>query len=70
MTNQEAPRLYDVKAVVTYLQSIGATAATETFVRGLINSGQLPHLKIGKAFFVSKASIDAWLSKSERRSRA
>jgi|GEM_PF-6277566 len=63
------PRLYDIPGIVTYLQSVGATAATATFVRGLINSGQLPHLKVGKSFYVSKASIDAWLAKSERRAR-
>jgi excisionase family DNA binding protein len=67
--NEQPPRLYDVQGLVGYLQSIGATAATATFVRGLINSGQLPHLKIGKAFFVSKAAVDAWLAKAERRSR-
>jgi excisionase family DNA binding protein len=66
----EAPRLYDIPGIVGYLQSVGATAATSTFVRGLINSGQLPHLKIGKAFYVSKAALDAWLAKAERRSRA
>jgi excisionase family DNA binding protein len=65
----ETPFLYDILGVVGYLQRVGATAATATFVRGLINSGQLPHLKIGKAFYVSKAAVDAWLAKSERRSR-
>jgi hypothetical protein len=69
-TMNDAPRLYDIPGIVGYLQSVGATAATATFVRGLINSGQVPHLKIGKAFYVSKSAIEAWLAKSEKRSRA
>jgi excisionase family DNA binding protein len=68
--SQETPRLYDIPGIVGYLQSVGATAATSTFVRGLINSGQIPYLKIGKAFYVSKAAVDAWLLKSERRTRS
>jgi hypothetical protein len=66
----ESPRLFDIAGTVGYLQSVGATAATATFVRGLINSGQLPHLKIGKASYVSKSAIEAWLAKSEKRGRA
>jgi hypothetical protein len=66
----EPPRLYDIAGTVGYLQSVGATAATATFVRGLINSGQLPHLKIGKAFYVSMSAIESWLAKSEKRNRS
>jgi excisionase family DNA binding protein len=68
--SQDAPRLYDIAGIVGYLQSVGATAATATFVRGLINSGKLPHLKIGKAFYVSKAALDGWLGKAELRRRS
>jgi excisionase family DNA binding protein len=62
--------LFDISGVVTYLKSVGASAASATFVRGLINSGQLPYLKVGKAFYVSKSAIEAWLAKSEKRNRA
>jgi excisionase family DNA binding protein len=65
----DAPRFFAVKAFVGYLQSVGVTAATPTFVRRLINSGQIPFVKVGKAYFVSRASIDGWLAKSERRAR-
>ena len=62
-------RLFDIGAAVAYLQAIGATTATVNFVRGLITTGQLPHLKIGKKFFVSRASLDGWISSHERRRR-
>jgi helix-turn-helix protein len=68
--SDENRALFDVAGAVSYLQRVGATAATATFVRSLINSGALPHLKIGKAFYVSRNSIDAWLAKAEKRSRA
>jgi hypothetical protein len=61
--------LYDIAGAVSYLHRVGASAATTTFVRSLINSGTLPHLKIGKAFYVSRASIDSWLAKAEKRNR-
>jgi hypothetical protein len=62
-------RLFDILAVVAYLKTIGANAATPNFVRGLISSGQLPHVKIGKKFFVSKGALDSWLLSHERRRR-
>jgi hypothetical protein len=62
-------RLYDVHAAAQYLVSIGAVGTTVHFVRGLIGRGDIPHLKIGKAFFVSRESLDVWLQKNERRSR-
>jgi excisionase family DNA binding protein len=67
---EENRTLYDIAGAVSYLQRVGATTATATFVRGLISSGQLPHLKIGKAFYVSKSAIEAWLARSEKRNRA
>jgi excisionase family DNA binding protein len=62
-------RLFDVSAAAAYLQSIGATAASKNFIRGLIASGQVPHLKIGKRFFVSRTALDGWLSNRETRFR-
>ncbi len=65
----EERTLYDIAGAVSYLQRVGANAATTTFVRSLINSGALPHVKIGKAFYVSKTSIDSWLARAEKRNR-
>ncbi len=62
-------RLYDIAGAVEYLRNIGATAATPNFMRGIIGRGEVPHLKIGKKFFVSRESLDSWLQKHERRSR-
>lgn len=65
----EAPQLFDIHAAAKYLHSIGATAATEKFIRSLISSGQLPHVRIGKAFYVSKTAVDAWLARAEKSVR-
>jgi excisionase family DNA binding protein len=65
----ENQTLFDIAGVVGYLRRVGASAATTTFVRSLIGSGALPHIKIGKAFYVSRAALDAWLVKAERRAR-
>jgi hypothetical protein len=62
-------RLFNVQDAVGYLRSIGATSATVTFVRNLINSGQVPHIRISKRFYVTRAAMDAWLSHHERRAR-
>jgi Helix-turn-helix domain len=62
-------RLFDVKDATAYLVSIGARGATVSFVRTLISSAQVPHLRIGKKFYVSRASLDRWLETRERRAR-
>lgn len=69
MDEKQERLVYDIKNAVAYLHLLGAKAATVTFVRSLINSGAIPHIKIGKAFYVSKTSIDAWLVKAEKRNR-
>jgi excisionase family DNA binding protein len=66
-TQPTEQRLFDISAAVAYLRGLGATAATPNLVRTLIASGSLPHLRLGKKFYVSKAAIDLWLSRSERR---
>jgi hypothetical protein len=62
-------RLFDIVSAAGYLQAIGATSATPKFVRTLVADGDLPHLKIGKKFYISKTSIDSWLLRHERRTR-
>jgi excisionase family DNA binding protein len=60
-------RLFDIQAAAEYLRSIGATSATATFVRALITSGRIAHIKLGKKFYVSRTALDAWLVSHERR---
>jgi hypothetical protein len=69
MAEEQQQRLFDIAAAVAYLREIGATSATPNFVRSLITTCQIPHIKIGKKFFLSRASMDAWLSSHERRRR-
>ena len=63
----ETQWLFDVTAAVEYLRSIGATAATKSFVRGLINRAQVPHLQIGRKFYLTRESLDRWIASHERR---
>jgi len=63
------PDYLNVSGIVSYLQGRGMTTATKTFARSLLNCGELPYLKIGKGFFVSKKSVDLWLERRERRRR-
>ena len=65
----DARRLFDIVGAAGYLRAIGATGATEKFVRTLITDGEVPHLKIGRRFYVSKNAIDSWLVRRERRAR-
>jgi excisionase family DNA binding protein len=61
--------LFDIPDAVKCFHEKGAKAATKNFVRNLIADGQLPHLRIGKKFYVSKAAIDRWLETREKRNR-
>jgi len=62
-------RLFDIIAAVDYLRSIGATAATKNFVRGLICTGAVAHVKISKKFYVSREALDTWIERQEKRKR-
>lgn len=64
----EAPRYFDIPAAVVYLRSLGFMATAWT-VRTAINEGRLAHIKEGKKFHVSKAALDGWLAKAEKRAR-
>ena len=63
----EQARVMDVESTVLYLRSIGAGAATQNFVRGLISRGEVPHVRIGKKFYVSKSALDRWIETRERK---
>ena len=58
-TDNGPRRLFDIPSAAAYLISIGATAATPTFIRTLISRGEIPHVKISKRFFVSRDALDS-----------
>ncbi len=62
-------RLFDVSGAVEYLRAIGADGATVSFVRTLINTGQVSHVRIGKKFYMAREALDGWIAKHERRAR-
>lgn len=66
---QADQQLFDVGDAAIYLQQIGARTATINFVRTLISTGQVAHLKIGKKYYVGKAALDQWINRREKRSR-
>jgi hypothetical protein len=63
----EAPRVFDLPAAVQYLHSLGANGVTISTMRGEIASGRVPHMKLGKKFYVAKIALDTWISRAERR---
>jgi len=70
MTAQTAEqRLFTIEDAARYLVSIGALGVGVHFVRSLISSGQVPHIRMGKRFYVSRGALDSWLEKNEKRSR-
>jgi hypothetical protein len=62
-------QLFDVRSAAGYLQALGASAATVNFIRTIVASGEVPHIRIGKKFYVSRQSLDGWVTRHERRSR-
>lgn len=65
----DTPQLLDVDKAVAYFHSIGATAATKTFVRRLMATGEIPRERISKKFYISRADVDLWVSKHLRRAQ-
>jgi hypothetical protein len=62
-------RLFDIADAVVYLQSLGAKTASVNFVRGLISTGQVPHLRIGKKFFIGREALDRWIDQRQRKTK-
>jgi len=62
-------RLFTIQDAAKYLCSIGAFGVTPYTVRGLIASGQLAHIRLGRRFFVTRAAMEAWLASHEKRMR-
>jgi excisionase family DNA binding protein len=67
--SEPQPRLFDIDGAVKYFHEIGAAGVTRNFVRELIASGGIPHLKLSRKFYISRTAIDEWLAKHERRAR-
>lgn len=67
VTNTTEQRLFDVHSAVVYLRRLGADAVTVNFVRALINRGSVPHLRIGKKFYISRECLDQWIDRQQRR---
>jgi excisionase family DNA binding protein len=66
---QTEQRLFTVEDAARYLVSIGAAGIGVYFIRTLISSGEIPHIKMGKRFYVSRTSLDSWIEKHEKRMR-
>ena len=62
-------RLFTVEDAARYLVSIGAAGVGVHFIRNLISSGQLPHIRMGKRFYISRTALDLWIEKNEKRAR-
>jgi hypothetical protein len=60
-------RPFDIKAAVLYLRQLGAEGATVNFIRNLISRSEVPHVKIGKKFYLSRDGLDRWITNHERR---
>ena len=63
----QTQRLFTIEAAVECLKSIGAVSATVSLVRGLISSGRVPHIRLGRRFYVSRTALDEYLVRHERR---
>lgn len=66
-TTETKRRLFDVQAAAAYLRELGAEAVTVNFVRMLINSGAVPHLRMGRRHYLTRESLERWIENHERR---
>jgi len=66
-TTDTTRRLFDVQAAVAYLRGLGAEGVTVSFIRNLIARNEVPHLRMGRRFYVTRESLDRWVTNHERR---
>jgi excisionase family DNA binding protein len=67
LPGREERRLYDIPSAVAYLRAIGAEGVTTSFVRSLINSGGVPHVRMGRKFYVTREALDRWIDLRQRK---
>jgi hypothetical protein len=60
-------RAFDITGAVAYLKGLGFDAATPNFIRSLVSRRQVPHIKLGKKFYLTRIALDGWLAKNEGR---
>lgn len=60
-------RLFDIRAAVEYLHLIGAESVTPNFVRTLIGTGQVKHVRMGRKFYITLEALEQWIGNHERR---
>jgi excisionase family DNA binding protein len=59
--------LFDVYGARDELRRRGATTVSVGFIRRLIQNGEIPRVRIGRKDYIKRATLDAWLSRRERR---
>jgi excisionase family DNA binding protein len=67
IATNETRRLFDINAAVAYLRSIGADGATTNFVRSLIANAEVPCVRMGRKFYISRDALDRWIANHDRR---
>lgn len=67
---EQQRQLFDFEGSANLLVGQGADSATVPFVRGLVNRGELPFVKIGKKFFIRRVDLEQWVERHARRRRA
>jgi hypothetical protein len=65
-TDQTIFNIYDASE---YLRSRGAKSATPWWVRSLIVANRIPSQKVGRAFVVTRADLDAFVTNNAKRKR-
>ncbi len=65
--SEQQQTLFDIGDAAKYLQSLGAKAASINFIRTIISTGQVPHLRVGKKFYIAKSALDRWVDTREKR---
>jgi excisionase family DNA binding protein len=67
-TIKETPRrLFAIQAAVEYLRELGAESVSVNFVRNLINRAEVPHIRMGKRFYITRQALDNWIERHERK---
>jgi hypothetical protein len=70
MSIDSGQTLFNIFDASEYLRSIGAKSATPWWVRTMIVANRIPSQKVGRAFVVTRADLDAFIQNSAKRKRA
>ena len=60
-------RLLDRYDAQTYMRQLGISGVSPRIFFTLIANGEIPRVRVGRKYFITREALDGWIARNERR---